>query len=207
MLRGRMTCLVACFAVSTAPTALQAEPGPRHRAEVNFPGDGIKEVRSRAGVVVYYTDPGENDAGIDERPIFLRYPTGQIEKIDTFIRNADVSWSPRGDYLAITNWIGSNVADCSIVKPSPSGALQQSLTSLIGDRLPAVSQDIRTGDHIYVRCTGWTSPTRVEVEVKGYDRCDPSPCTVRAFEHVLIYDLGAQRIWSTRRRTARKRGA
>jgi hypothetical protein len=206
MWRGLGHCLFACLVVSTvAAAALPAEPGARHKAEVNFPGDGIKEVRSKTGVTVYYTDPGENEDGIDERPILLQYPSGHSEQIDTFTRNADVSWSPRGAYLAVTNWIGSNVADCSIVTPSPSGARKQSLTSLIGDKLPAVSRDIRAGDHVYVSCGRWTSPARVEVEVNGYG-CNKAPCTPRSFDHFLIYDLRAGHFTPSSRRASRKRG-
>lgn len=84
-----------------------------------FPSDRPAEVRSRSGVTVYCTDPGPNADGIDERPIMLRYPNGRTERIDTFERHADVSWSPRGNYLALTNWAGSNVADCLAVSPPP----------------------------------------------------------------------------------------
>jgi hypothetical protein len=175
--------------------ALSAETADGHSGAVNFPGDGVNKVVSPSGMTVYYVDPGDNADGIDERPIRLRYPNGRIEQIDTFTRNADVSWSPRGDYLVITNWIGSNVADCSVITPLPSGARKQSLTSIIaGDHLQAASRDIREGDHVYVSCGDWISPSRVEVRVNGYGfpaHCTfrpTAPCTPEPFDDILLYD-------------------
>ncbi len=164
---------------------------------VNFPSDGVKEVASPSGVTVYYVDPGRNADRVDDRPILLRYPTGQAEQIDSFGRHADVSWSPSGDDLTITNWIGSNVADCTAVTPSPAGAHKRSLTELIADaHVRKVSRDLREGDHVYVSCNRWLSPSRVRVEVRGYG-CNRAPCTPRSFDHFLIYDFRTGRILPT----------
>ncbi len=193
------------FASLTALSALPAFPavaGSHHPGVVNFPMDGVKELASPTGVTVYYVDPGPNADGDDERPILLRYPTGRTEQIDTFGRSADVSWSPHGDQLVITNHIGSNTSDCIAVTPTTSGARKQSLTSLIArGHLRKVSKDMLEGDHIYVSCGRWISPTRVQVEVKGYG-CNSAPCTPRSFGHFLLYDFQSGRLTRSARSSA-----
>lgn len=202
-LRLGLTCLVAFSVLSALPVKAAVE----RSGAVNFPSDGVKEVASWTGIAVYYVDPGLNVDGVDERPIMLRYPTGRTEQVDTFTRNADVSWSPHGDWLAITNWIGSNTADCTAVTPSPSGAHKQSLASLVAnDNLPSVSEDMREGDHVYLSCGRWLSPSRVEVKVQGYG-CSPIPCTPRSFDHLLIYDFRTGQLSRSKRRAANKPGA
>ena len=155
MHRGYRIVLV-CLAASSAPAGMRTEAAAPTPGAVNFPGDGAKELPSGTGFSVFYTDPRWNAEGIDERPIRLRYPDGHTEQIDTFIRNADVSWSPDGHRFVITNWIGSNVADCSAITPSSSSMRERSLTSLIVRTGPAdVSRDIQQGDPVYVSCSRW----------------------------------------------------
>ncbi len=192
------------------PPVAAATAGTGQRtASVNFPGDSVTEVRSPSGVTVYYVDPGADADGIDERPIMLRYSTGRTEKIDTFTRNADVSWSPHGDYLVVTDWIGSNVADCLAVTPSPSGARKRSMTSVVVSRgFRNISRDIRGGLHVYVSCGRWVSPSRVQVEVEGNENCDPgsSGCPPREFDHFLIYDFRSGRLDLSKRLAQKQSG-
>jgi hypothetical protein len=203
MFVGLRTALAPLIAVSALVT-LPAKAGPHQSGAVNFPSDGVKELASPTGVTVYYRDPGPNADGVDERPILLRYPKGRTEQIDTFNRNADVSWSPHGDQLVITNHISSNVSDCTAITPANFGAHKQSMTSLISiSRLGKVSKDMREGDHIYVSCGRWISPTRVEVKVAGYG-CNSAPCTPRSFEHFFLYDFQSGRLTSNR--STSKRG-
>ena len=193
-MRTKLNAILAILLGVSAVVGTIGEAKEVRSGAVNFPSDGITDVASKSGVKVYYVDPGPNADGEDERSIRLRYPTGETEQIDTFTRNADVSWSPRGDWLVETNWIGSNVADCIAVRPSTSGSRKKSLTALIGEKgHAAVSRDIREGDHVYVSCGRWLSPNRVEVEARG-NGCHPAPCTPRSFDHHLIYDVRLNRL-------------
>jgi hypothetical protein len=201
MSRRRRATFTALLA-SSAFAALPVVAGASHSSVAHFPGDGATEVRSQTGVTVYYVDPGADADGNDDRPIMLRYPNGRTEQIDTFGRHADVSWSPLGDRLVITNWIGSNVADCTVIRPSNSGARKQSFTSLITrEHIRSVSRDILDVDHVYVSCGRWVAPGRVQVEVSGHG-CNQASCTSRSFDHFLIYDFRSGRFSVTGRRTA-----
>jgi hypothetical protein len=182
--------LGAAFLTAIDPAGAQQA---RNSAPVTFPSR-LSKVRSPTGVTVYYVDPGPDSDGIDERPIMLRYPSGRTEQIDSFTRSADVSWSPAGSYLAVTNYIGSNLSDCLAVTPSNGGSHKESLTAAIKRTAPrAIVRDLRRGDHVYVACKRWRSPSVVEVEMDGYG-CSPAPCTPRSFEHHLAYDFTSGRL-------------
>jgi hypothetical protein len=171
-----------------------SEAATSQKGEVTFPSDHRMALASKTGVRVYYTDPGPNADGIDERPIFLRYPKGYTEQIDTFSRSARVSWSPQGQWLALTNYTGSNVADCLAVTPRLSGARKQSMADAITrSRFHRIARDLQDGEHVYVTCGVWISPSQVEVHVRG-DVCQIAGCTARTFSHTLVYDFKRKRI-------------
>ena len=167
-------------------------------ATMNFPGDRATEATSSRGFTVFYVDP--NPTAADHVfELKLRYPGGRVDQIDEFGRNVDVSWSPDGRRLFVTDWAGSNVADCLAVTPSPSGTRKRSLTGVIvRARMPRVEREIRQASHGYVSCNRWLSPTRVEVEVHG-DICEHLNCTSRFFDDFLVYDLRTGRLQSKRR--------
>jgi len=192
--RGALAAVVAAI---FATPALAARIHPK---VVNFPGDGVREVVSPTGVAIYFIDQTPDGDGNSDRPILLRYPGGRTEQIDSFGRNADVSWSPHGDWLVVTNNLGSDVADCRAITPGAPKAHTQSLTSLIeGGRFPRISAEVRNADHAYVRCGRWLSPDGVEVRVEG-NVCNPIPCRMRWFDYRLTYDFRSGRLSSGHRR-------
>jgi hypothetical protein len=171
---GSIACQALCW-IGLACAASNAEP-------VTFPGQ-IKEVLApNSKMRVFYVDPGENEDGIHLYSLRLEYPSGRVDTLDTFMRSAEVSWSLSGHDLFVNDFVGSNVAECMVVTPSSKGTKSQSITRILSRaHVREVSEHLK-GDHVYVTCSNWNSPTEIHVEMRG----DKFP---DRFEHHFTYDL------------------
>ena len=99
--------------------------------------------------------------------------------VDEYYRSVDVLWSADSRYVAITDWIGSNVADCYIGETAkPENKV--SVTSL----LPEIREDV-TNSHFYVSCRNWESPRPIAVRVTGHTDSDPS----HQFAYQFVFDV------------------
>jgi len=131
---------------------------------------------------VFYVDPGENQDGIHEYSLRLRYPGGHVDTLDTFTRSAEVSWSPSGERLFVNDFVGSNVAECLIITASREGTKIQSATRILSRaHIPEISEHLK-GDHVYITCSNWLSSTQLHIEMQG----DKFP---EGFEYHFTYDL------------------
>jgi hypothetical protein len=81
--------------------------------------------------------------------------------VDEYLRDVDVSWSPDSRYVAITDWIGSNVADCYMIDVS-----RPDNKTSVTDRLPKLRE--AANSHFYVSCGRWVNSMKIAVQVEGH---------------------------------------
>jgi hypothetical protein len=103
--------------------------------------------------------------------------------IDTYMRDVDVAWSADSKYVAVTDWIGSNVADCLVVDTVGKQAPVSVMSTL-----PRLMKRLHDA-HVYVSCTGWQTATRVRVKVFGHTDSGPS----HDFDYRFVYDVLGKR--------------
>jgi hypothetical protein len=104
--------------------------------------------------------------------------------IDRYDRDVDVLWSPDSKHVAVTDWIGSNIADCYIItvdKPATS----QSVT----DTLPEIREDV-TNSHFYVSCNHWENSRTIAVKADGHTDYPP----YHDFRYRFVLDVVTGRI-------------
>ncbi len=104
--------------------------------------------------------------------------------LDDYIRDVDVSWSADSRYLAFTDWIVSNVADCHLVDITEPRDRR-----IMAAALPALPFHVLTL-HFYVSCRGWTDPRHVSVRVTGHTDDPP----LHAFDYAFSYDALSRRM-------------
>jgi len=104
--------------------------------------------------------------------------------IDTFGRDIDVYWRSDSKYVAVTDWISSNVADCYVVAVNAPD-----LRSSMSRSVPKLPEN-GGNSHYYVSCQGWESPRRLRVMVSGHTDYLP----FHDFNYKLIYDLETHRM-------------
>jgi hypothetical protein len=171
-----------------------AIPATAMAETVTFPGSATS-VQSPVGrAKVVFLDPGENADGLHLFKLKLDDGRGHVVLLRTFTRSADVSWSPSGDRLFITDYVGSNVADCLAIKVASQGAKGVRLLGLIArnSRRPP-SSELR--GHFYVHCDGWLSNTKILVSIDGHTDETPS----HGFSYALTFDTVTHRIAWTKR--------
>jgi hypothetical protein len=104
--------------------------------------------------------------------------------IDEYLRDVDVLWSADSRHVAVTDWIGSNVADCYVVDTlRPVKKISVSAT------LPKLKEDI-ANSHFYVSCKDWLSLKTIAVEAAGHT--DYSP--YHDFTHRFVLDVETNRV-------------
>ena len=104
--------------------------------------------------------------------------------IDEYYRSVDVAWSPDSEYVAVTDWIGSNVADCYLVdvaKPESVFSVTSAVPSL---------PESPDNSHFYVSCKNWEGSRKIKVEVSGHtDESDS-----HEFDYRFVFDVNTHRM-------------
>jgi hypothetical protein len=158
----------------------------------SFPGPVTSVKSPNSDARVYYTDPGPDRQGVHQYKLMFRDPKGRETLIDSFIRSVEVEWSPSGRQLFVNDYIGSNIADCLIVRTSDEPLRPISLQDLV-IKSPGHPTAPETPDqsHYAALCKRWVSDTRLAGSVSGHvDGGDDA----RPFDHPLVYDLGSDRV-------------
>jgi hypothetical protein len=88
------------------------------------------------------------------------------EKIYTYGRYVYVSWSPKSDFCAITDFDGSNHAGCQVfyVRENSFINIEDAIRKAYSSH-----SDVLTGSHIYFTAKQWISDTQLEIQVEAYD--------------------------------------
>jgi len=103
--------------------------------------------------------------------------------VDQYFRAVDVSWSPGSKYVAVTDWMGSNVSDCYIVDTDhPEGRFSMT------EALPKLPEE--ADSHFYVSYQGWESVETIRVRASGHTDYTP----VHEFDYRFLYDVVDRRV-------------
>lgn len=135
---------------------------------VKFPGNVTRVKSPHSEFVVSYFDPGENKSGVHEYSLRLEHPERKFREIDVFLRSVDVSWSNAGDSFFVTDYIGSNVADCYVFKPGSNTPRKISLTAVLTKQFREMDRLLGAVDHGYVACNKWSGPNTIRVIAEGH---------------------------------------
>jgi hypothetical protein len=157
-----------------------------------FPGPVTSVKSPTSDARVFYADPGADAAGVHQYKLMLRDAKGHETLLDSFIRSVEVQWSPSGRQLFVNDYIGSNIADCLIVRAAEEPVRPVSLQDLVV-KSPGHPTAPETPDqsHYAALCKNWVTDTRLAGSVSGHvdDGHDAHP-----FDHPLVYDLGSDRV-------------
>lgn len=165
--------LAICFASAAAAPAPQ------------FPGPDMEIAAPNTGVKVTFSDPGANEYGDHNYALKLVYPDGRSEDIAVFTRTVEVSWSPTGEALAVTNRITNDTSDCYVFTPGPGTAAKISLTEIITQpRYPGPAWALKHSARGSVECDDWLTPDKLRFELNGVGDDNP-----RGFHYEFVYDL------------------
>jgi hypothetical protein len=105
-------------------------------------------------------------------------------RIHPFERDVDVYWDTDSRHFAVTDFEGSNVADCFLYDvQAPWRAIS------IGEALPALPESAANA-HFYVRCEGWQGDRQLRVVVTGHTDIAPA----YAFAYRFLYDIGNRHV-------------
>ena len=102
----------------------------------------------------------------DSHALFLvERSTGLEENIYTYGRFAQVSWAPKADFVAITDFDGSDHAGCKIFCVPDKKIID--VEEAVRKNYPGSPQEL-TASHLYFRAMSWISDTQLEIMVDGY---------------------------------------
>jgi len=111
--------------------------------------------------------------------------SGESRLILGFERSADILWSPDGQFLAVTNWFGSNVSEVFVFKVAVTEKtdIRAVLEKDIGE-FPWTRNIGNLSE--YFEALSWETPSRLKFLVRGHGlRKDKG---VENFEEFYIYD-------------------
>jgi len=104
--------------------------------------------------------------------------------IDEYLRDVDVLWSADSKHVAVTDWIGSNMADCYVID-----TLRPAKKISVTATLPKLEEDI-ANSHFYVSCKNWLSLSKIAVEASGHTDYSPS----HQFTHRFVFNVKTDQI-------------
>lgn len=123
--------------------------------------------------------------GLDEdKPhhLFLKdLSSGRVAEILAFYRQADVLWSPDGQHVAVTDWVGSNVSEVIVFQPGNKQSI-----NLADEFYHSLGKqpEIEDSDHVYFEAVSWLGPRKLLFKVFGHGAPE-----IREFEHFFEYDV------------------
>lgn len=148
--------------VSSAPATATAE-FPFGPVSLRSP-DGKWQIANK--------DPVANEA---PHRLVLRGGGRANRTLYSYGRHVRVAWSPDSRRIAITDYVGSNLAECVVLD---ADTLHR--TAVMEDAARASPRIARVlgNFHSYFECRGWVSPKVLKIRVTGYGASDPNGATV-----------------------------
>jgi hypothetical protein len=117
-------------------------------------------------------DQETGDIDQPHRLVVSEVSSGREQNLMGFSRHVDVAWSSGSDWLAVSDYAGSNFATCllfSVEGNSQPIDIRHELT-----RVQAATGIIEGNHHVYVTCSRWVTPDIVKVKLDAYGDHDPA---------------------------------
>jgi Tol biopolymer transport system component len=149
---------------------LTAAAGEKRGAIVSFPSDQTAPSPDGRYVVLNVDSDKE-----PEHTLFLvERPSKAKRKLLVYGRYTEALWNPNSDLIAITDYAGSNVAQCLVFSTSGRAPVDigEQITRTVRGKKERAS--IQENDHVYFAGIAWTSPRTLKVKVWGHGDADPS---------------------------------
>ncbi len=167
--------LIAFAASGAAASRGNAKP-------VSFPSTQTEAISPNGSFAVINVD---SDAEPYHSALFLENRhTKTRRKLLDYGRHVEVLWNPNSTLFAVTDYAGSNVAECVVFSTQNSSPPQN-----VGDALQSTLRNskeiasLRDSMHIYWAAVRWTSPHALIVRVFGHTDVNPS----HEFEYFHTY--------------------
>jgi len=111
-------------------------------------------------------------------------------KLLEYGRSVEVLWNPNSTSFAVTDYAGSNVADCLVFSVTDGGEPQNVADALSGNITnPKEQASLRDSSHIYWTAVRWKSPHSLLVKVWGHTDVAPA----RNFQYFHTYNVPSGR--------------
>ena len=158
--------------------AFTATAGPQ--IAIQFPGE-ISQIASPNGRHILLNVDSENKEHTlslgGNHALYLRnLKTGEKKKIYAYGRHVKTLWSPRGNRLMISDYGGSDYANCIIfffdTARNPIDVQEQLREKMRGNK------SIFGNHHAYIVGTKWFSENRVKIKIFGHGDIDPNGFTL-----------------------------
>ena len=147
-------------------------------AEVSFPSQ-LSEAREPRGIyAVVWNEATERKR---HELLLKTLKTGKTELLLQFDRQVDILWSPDGRHVAVTNWVGSNVAEIVVFRPRLGKPID---LADVMDKAIGVLPQISGNDHVYFEALQWLDRQRLRFKVFGHGDHDRN-----GFEQFFDYDI------------------
>jgi hypothetical protein len=154
-------------------------------AGLNFPGEHPEALAPGAKYSVRYQRIDAKGPYGPHGLFLVNKESGESRLILGFERSADVLWSPDGQFLAVTNWFGSNVCEVFVFEPGTKEKtdLKDALEKSIG-AFPS-TRGVENLSECF-QALSWESPSRLKFMVGGHGIREGDG--VEKFEESYVYD-------------------
>ena len=146
--------------------ALSAASESRTAAPVSFPSAAREAVSPNGHFAVINLDSDE----VPYHTLFLENRQTRVrQKLMDYGRSVEVLWNPTSASFAVTDYAGSNVAECLVFLVSDP-RLAQNVADVLQKTIanPKELAVLRQGGHTYWKAVRWTSPRTLVVKVWGH---------------------------------------
>src|SRR5271155_4604017 len=98
-------------------------------------------------------------------------------KLFNYNRSIAVLWAEDSKSFALSDYVGSNVSQCSVISVDkhtrPIQVIDLILAALSEEAREQLKKQL-SNDHVYVEAFGWTGPTDLTVKISGHGDANPS---------------------------------
>lgn len=154
---------------------------------ISFPGK-IDHISSPNNNYILYNADYDNpiDKFENNHSLFLlNTKNNNKQRIFNYGRHIDAQWSPDSNDLLITDYGGSDFADCLIFKVDNE---KISITDVMKKGMPS-NKEIFSNGHVYVTCSKWQDATNAIIYANGYGGSNPN-----GFESWYKYNLSTMHL-------------
>ncbi len=143
-----------------------------------FPDGANAAIAPNQALRLYSVD--HEDAEPNHTLLLTVSATQATEKVLDFDRYVEVAWSPNSQAFFVTDYAGSDQANCFVFKFPPLSRMD------VTPRLLQLSpeKNLFKNHHLYIKCTRWKDARHVEVDVSGYGDQHP-----RGFKRHYILEI------------------